>query len=168
MMYDAKPNRPPIFIMMVGLPGSGKSTIVKELQETNDFVVISTDNFIELVAQREGKTYNEVFKDNIKMAEDVMKTTLDFALSARKNIIWDQTNLSVKTRANKLAKVPKEYYKKAIITQATDDVLLQVNSERAKYGRSIPDSIFANMLKTYESPTTAEGFTCIQWHRRGQ
>ena len=58
---------PPLLFMLAGIPTSGKSTYIsKLLRDFPDAVVISTDDYIEAVARETGKTYNEVFNDNIK------------------------------------------------------------------------------------------------------
>ena len=63
--------------MFVGLPGSGKSTFRAKLEaelmeEGVSFVALSTDDFIEKCARDTGRTYNDMFFDNIKLAGNVL------------------------------------------------------------------------------------------------
>ena len=45
--------------VLVGVPGSGKSTWVKNQKWANDCVVVSTDEFVEDYAKECGLTYSE-------------------------------------------------------------------------------------------------------------
>jgi predicted kinase len=51
--------------MLIGVPGSGKSTWIGAQDWARDCVLVSTDKLIDIEAGRQGKTYNEVFKDYI-------------------------------------------------------------------------------------------------------
>ena len=64
-------------ILMVGLPGCGKSTYVEDKLEEN-YVVLSTDALIEKRAEATGKTYNETFSTEIKWAEAVFYLNLEY------------------------------------------------------------------------------------------
>ncbi|MFA7408284.1 MAG: ATP-binding protein [Anaerolineaceae bacterium] len=102
--------------LMIGLPGAGKSTLVSRILRVNPtLTVLSTDNFIEEVAEREGKTYSEVFKDAIGDATRNLEETKRKALEEGADVIWDQTNLTRKkrnsiTRVFRAAGYRIEYY----------------------------------------------------------
>lgn len=49
------------FILLVGPPGSGKSTFIKKLQKNNKYDVINRDDVVTEVAERNGITYKEMF-----------------------------------------------------------------------------------------------------------
>jgi len=49
------------FILLVGPPGSGKSTFIKKLQKNNEYDVINRDDVVTEVAERNGITYKEMF-----------------------------------------------------------------------------------------------------------
>ena len=65
LMKDLEPDGP-IFMMMIGLPGSGKSTFCKVISD--DAVVLSTDNWIEARAMAESTTYDAIWSRDIKEA----------------------------------------------------------------------------------------------------
>ena len=48
---------------MIGVPGSGKSTWIRNQIWALGLTVISTDAFVEAYAATQGKTYNQVFQD---------------------------------------------------------------------------------------------------------
>jgi len=157
----------PILIMLVGLPGSGKSTwINKDLSEFEnlfgEFAVISTDNYIEEKAKQEGKTYSEVFTKYIDEATREMNVTIAKAIRENKNIIWDQTNTTVKSRKGKLSKIPNSYNKIAVVFHVPMETLKKRLEKRAaETGKIIPDHVMKSMNDSFEIPTKDEGFDDI-------
>lgn len=147
--------------MLCGIPTSGKSSYVKKVKEhcLSDYVVLSTDNYIEEYAKRIGQTYNEVFDDVIPDATRELELHLNMAKEKGKNIIWDQTNLSIKTRKNKLSKIPSYYRRSAVYFQVSLEAALERNKHRE--GKFIPESILKRMYHQFETPTYAEGFDAI-------
>lgn len=97
-------------IFLIGLPAAGKSTIRTKLLELYPTAtVLSTDDVIETESAKDGITYNNGFQKFIKFATKVLESKLNGAILNNSPIIWDQTNLSVKQRQQKLAKIPKHY-----------------------------------------------------------
>jgi predicted kinase len=100
--------------MLSGIPTSGKSTYVSFLLQKPEFynaVVLSTDNYIEKVAKENNLSYNEVFENEIKSAIKQLNVDLSEALKNNRSIIHDQTNLTQKSRAKKIKKIPDHYKK---------------------------------------------------------
>jgi predicted kinase len=149
----------PKLFMLVGLPGTGKSTWIKQngFLEKSDWAILSTDKYIDRAAAYAGKTYNEVFKNNIRRAEGLMHEDLDWALEQNRNIIWDQTNLSVATRAKKLRLIPDHYKKYAVVFLPPENHDKWLNSPK-RVGKTIPANIMASMKATYQEPVFSEGF----------
>lgn len=147
----------PKLIMLVGLPGSGKSTFGKMIQ--GEGIRLSTDDIIELHATLQGKTYNEVFQDAIAEAKKLLEVHLEWALRENEPlVIWDQTNLTVKTREAKLQKIPEHYEKICLFFDTPFQSVLQRNEERRLTGRSVPIRILFQMKDHLEIPTKEEGF----------
>lgn len=148
--------------ILVGAPGSGKSTWLDDqfkrgFFNTDTHVVVSTDNLIEDKARFFGKTYNDVFKDSIDAAQKLADKQAVDALSEGKHVIWDQTNMTRKSRAKKLKMVPEGYGKFAVIFNAPppEEHQRRLSSRPGKY---IPKHIVENMLASYQEPTIDEGF----------
>jgi predicted kinase len=155
---------PPVLYMLVGLPGSGKSTYSEKnlgpaLQLARDFFYYSTDYHIDRIAKDHGLTYDDVFEDNIKDATAVMNLFLAEAIKSKRDVIWDQTNLTVNSRRKKLARFPPEYRKVAIVFEVPEDVLNERLAGRP--GKTIPPHIISSMRNTYVAPTFDEGFNYI-------
>ena len=144
---------------LVGVPGSGKSTWVKNQDWTSDCVVVSTDEFVEAYAQEVGSTYSEVFDDYMPTAVMLMADKVVCAREAGKDIIWDQTSTSVKARARKFNMLP-DYEHIAVVfkTPAQDELARRLAS---RPGKNIPDHVMRSMIDHFEMPSLEEGFTQV-------
>lgn len=150
-------------LMLVGVPCSGKSTFVKTLLSQSHWsnaVVLSTDNYIEAQAKRIGQTYNEVFDDVIEDATRELELQLIMAKDKGRNIVWDQTNLTKKTRRNKLSKIPSFYKRGAVYFEISLEEALERNQHRE--GKLIPESILRRMWQQFEIPTLKEDFDYVE------
>ena len=152
----------PELVMLCGIPCSGKSTYMDKLRAYEyweNSVVLSTDNYIEEQAKRLGMTYNEVFQDCIDEATRQLEMSFVGAKEEGKRIIWDQTNLSIKTRKKKLIKVPSIYKRTVVWFQVDLEEALKRNGTRE--GKFIPESILKRMYHQFEIPTLEEGFDFV-------
>ena len=158
--------------MLCGVPGSGKSTWTSQFvystntskmtnEDHNKTIVLSTDNIIDIIALQYKLTYNEVFDDiSYSFAEKIMHKVAKYAFGRADVVIWDQTNLTPKSRAKKLAMVPNGWIKTAVVLKTPDyEELYRRLSNR--HGKIIPDNVIRSMLKNYIKPTKDEGFDHI-------
>jgi predicted kinase len=146
-------------IMLVGVPTSGKSTYVDDLLKNEYWetsTILSTDNYIEQAAIVKGVTYNEMFKDAIGPANSYLNHQLSEAISTQNPIIWDQTNLTVKTRKKKLDKVPIWWRRVAIYFDVSIEEAMRRNQFRQ--GKVIPDETLKKMFEDYQRPFYEESF----------
>ena len=90
----------PILWVMVGLSGSGKSTIAKKIADDNhNSVIVSSDNIREeLTGDYEDQKHNE---EVFKIFHDRIRKNLE----NKQNVIADATNLTIKSRRAILSKV---------------------------------------------------------------
>ena len=141
---------------LIGVPGAGKSTWIKNQEWAKDCVVVSTDEFVEYYAKQQGKTYNEVFEDYMPTAVKLMADKVVRAREQGRDIIWDQTSVSVKSRKKKFNML-WAYDHIAVVFHApdTEELTRRLNS---RPGKSIPDHVIASMLQHFEMPTIEEGF----------
>lgn len=153
----------PELVMLCGIPTSGKSTYVQKLKSIpywKNAVVLSTDDYIEKQAQRMGMTYNQIFDDVIDDATRELELEFIMAKDKGLDIIWDQTNLSVKSRRKKLSKLPSYYRRDAVYFLVSLEEALERNKHRE--GKFIPESILKRMWHQFEIPTTNEGFDYVE------
>ena len=149
----------PKLYMLIGVPGSGKSTWIKNNVDIfKDAMIASTDNLIELAAKVNNKTYDQVFKEAIGSAEKAMYEMVMGAVKDDMNIIWDQTNLNRKNRAKKLIMIPDHYEKIAIFFSTPDDLDQRLAN---RPGKTIPYHVMKSMLSSLEYPQHDEGFDVI-------
>lgn len=144
--------------MLSGMPASGKSTYVND--NLAGIPVVSTDAYIEEYARLNNKTYNDVFLDVIKTATKRMNEFVDILVQTETSFVWDQTNLSVKSRKAKLDKIPKHWEKIAIYFHTPEETEWQ-RRLNSRPGKTVPINILKSMLKTIEIPTVVEGFFCV-------
>ena len=150
-------------ILLCGVPTSGKSTFVKTLLSQpywENAVVLSTDNYIQKIAEEQQKTYDEVFKATIGEATDFMWDQLKFAIADGRDIIVDRTNLTRKSRKQKTSRVPNSYQKRAVYFEIGLKEALERNKHRE--GKFIPESVLKRMYHTFEVPNNTEDFETIE------
>ena len=152
--------RPKLYVL-IGVPAAGKSSwLAVQPLDWNITVVVSSDGHIERYAKSLGKTYNEVFNDYAPTAMKLMYDDVASAVGMGYDIVWDQTNTSVRARASKLKVVPDTYEKIAVMFMTPDDA----EHARRLVGRpdkKIPDSVMSRMKAQLELPTEKEGFAKI-------
>jgi predicted kinase len=146
-------------IHLVGVPGAGKSTWIKTQTMLDNFVVVSTDNFVEQYAKEQGKTYSEVFADYMKIAVRLMANQVLIAQANNKNIIWDQTSTSVGARAKKFNMLPNYEHIAVVFPTPEKDELARRLASRP--GKNIPDHVMRSMIDGFVMPTLDEGYTEI-------
>ena len=153
----------PTAYILVGIPGSGKSTWIKNQKWANDCVIASTDNYVEAFARSVNKTYSEVFNDVMKAAVRQMTEDVIVAREAGKDIIWDQTSTTIGSRAKKLNMLDG-YTKIAVVFKIPDPVELD-RRLKSRPGKTIPWYVIDDMSEQLEKepPMLAEGFDQI-WH----
>ncbi len=149
--------------VLVGVPGSGKSTWIKNQEWAKDIPVVSTDNFVEAYAVEQGKTYSEVFDDYMPIAVRLMVNQALAAQANHKDIIWDQTSTTIASRRKKFNTLLKDQYEFIAVVFKTppDEVLKECLASRP--GKHIPDSVMRRMIEGFDPVTEDEGFKEI-WY----
>lgn len=146
---------------LVGVPGSGKTTWASKQNWSLLCANISTDKWVEIYADQVGKTYSEVFENFMPIAVDIMCKEVEVARSFNRDIIWDQTSTTIKSRMKKFKMLP-DYEHIAVVfkTPTEHDLKLRLSN---RPGKEIPWSVITSMISQFESPTQEEGFTEI-WY----
>jgi len=156
-------NKNPTITILVGCPGSGKSTYRKSriAAPENHPVVLSTDDYIERKAKENNIPYNKAFTSFFDDAEKYMLANFNTSIQNNENILVDRTNVTKKSRRRFLSRIPKHYTKIAIVFERDLDYLLEINHTRLDSGRDVPISVIQAMHEMFSVPTEEEGFNDI-------
>lgn len=165
----------PTCTVMVGLPACGKSTLIdkmiREMGDHGDAVfVYSTDRLIEEWAAGQGWSYDFAFSKYIDQATSEMNRLLDEAIRERVDIVWDQTNLSIKKRLKILNRMKNAGYQVECICIRPpepghlDDLKAWKQRLNTRPGKTIPEHIIQSMYQSYVEPTLNEGFDNIAFY----
>lgn len=143
------------FIVLIGLAGSGKSTIAKELMEgRDDIVYISSD---ELREQMLGDVNSQ--EKNGDVFGEMAKLTKEHLLNG-KHVIYDATNINRKKRKGLLQQLPKklnlEKIAMYVATPYKETIHRNENRERV-----VPVRVIENMYKNLQIPIYSEGWDKI-------
>jgi predicted kinase len=146
---------------LIGVPGAGKSTWIKNQDWALGLSVVSTDMWVEMEAERVGKTYSEIFTDYMPKAVQLMANHVVLARDKGMDIIWDQTSTTLASRARKFNMLP-DYEHIAVVFRTPEHTEL-MRRLMSRPGKEIPDHVIASMIASWEEPTLEEGFKEI-WY----
>ena len=136
-----KPLKTKEVVIMVGYPASGKSTIAKDVFESNGYHIVNGDSL---------KTTPAMLKD----AEKVIK---------EKSVVFDSTAGTKAKRQEYIKFATKHDLPVRVIWVNTPiDVAMERNKQRAAAGGTkVPDVVFYVFRKNFEEPKEEEGFTLL-------
>lgn len=146
---------------LIGVPGSGKTTWVSNQDWAIACAKVSTDKWVEIYAKEVGKTYSKVFTDFMPTAVDLMAKEVVVARELGRDIIWDQTSTTVKSRKRKFNMLP-DYEHIAVVFKTPEHTELMRRLFN-RPGKEIPEHVIASMISSFEMPTEEEGFKEI-WY----
>lgn len=138
-------------IFTVGLPGSGKSTFVKQLAISENAVILSSD------AIRQ-----ELFGDATKQKSRVVFRTLyerlNNLVAKGFSVIVDATNIERDRRVFALRKLPSNIKKECYYFDTSYSICVARNQQRKRH---VPLLVMEKMRKHLEFPTVGEGFDVV-------
>ena len=151
----------PKLYVLIGVPGSGKSTWIANQEWAKDCAVVSTDMWVAMEAERLGKTYSEIFDEYMPKAVKLMANHVELARDKGMDIIWDQTSTTLSSRQRKFNMLP-DYYHIAVLFKTPEESEL-TRRLAGRPGKEIPNHVVRNMIDNFDLPTEEEGFKEI-WH----
>ena len=137
----------------VGLPGSGKSTYVKNFIKDKDIEYLSSDSLRAVYGKsEEDQTVTPLVFGHIKRKVDEF-------LKDGKNVLVDATSVNRKERSDYI-NTAKKYGAKvvAIVFKMDRQGLIDRNKKRGEQGgREVPTFVIDKMLAKFEEPSYDEG-----------
>lgn len=144
------------FILLCGLPASGKSTVSEDLiTGRDDIVYISSDKL------REEMLGDVNAQDkNTDIFAEMEKRTKESLLSG-KHVIYDATNINRKKRKHLLGQLPRSVNIEKIALYMATPLELSVD-RNSKRDRVVPEDVITNkMYKNMQIPIYSEGWDKI-------
>jgi predicted kinase len=143
----------PVCLMLVGLPGSGKSTIAKEYAITYNANIYSSDAIREELS---GDINNQNIND---LVFQTLHNRIKEDLLNGKNCIYDACNISYKRRMAFLQELNKIPCMKLCVLVATP--YKQCKKNNISRDRTVPDYVIERMYHQFDPPYWYEGWDDI-------
>lgn len=146
-------------VLLIGAPGSGKTTWGKHFAQTRGFTRLCPDEFRAMF----GKGEDDQTVSGKAFA--ATKSAMENALDSGKSVIIDATNMYRKTRKDFLDIAKNKGAKTmAVVFEATKETLLERNKLRgASGGRNVPEDVIDRMLGRYERPVEKVEFDAVMY-----
>ena len=144
----------PKLIILVGIPGSGKTTYAKEYARVHDNTIhISSDS---IRAELYG---DESIQGNpVEVFSTMQNRTVDTIISG-KNVLYDATNMTRKDRAGIINSCLKHAQIEAHIIWCPIETCIERDANRE---RTVGLAVIDKMLKRFQAPYYDEGFDDIK------
>lgn len=139
-------------IMLVGLPGSGKSYISEQYKKVG-YAIHSSD------ALRDELLGDITEQDQNNMIFRVLHERVLSDLAKGKGVVYDATNLTYKKRKAFLNTIKCECKKTAVIAASSFTLCINQNKSR---DRVVPVGVILNMKKNFQIPIYEEGWDNIE------
>ncbi|RUT08844.1 hypothetical protein DSM106972_008970 [Dulcicalothrix desertica PCC 7102] len=142
---------------LIGVPGSGKSTLSQLISQTGSYDIVSTD------AIREELYGGADIQGDWQTVETTALNRICTAFAAGKSVIYDATNFKRAFRIDFLQKVKKSSANLTWIAWHLNTPLHTCLTWNKQRTRHVPEAIIDSMYKVLQAfpPVTAEGFAMV-------
>ena len=147
------------FVMLCGLPGSGKSRYAKSIQDALGHKIVCPDSI-----RKEWYGDESIQGNGWAVFKEVFRRIVNH-LRHGENVIFDATNISSRGRKDFLENLKKamensniEIIYKIVMMDTALQTCLRRNSSRA---RKVPEEVILRMSRKFSPPTMAEGWDFI-------
>ena len=138
--------------LLVGIPGSGKTTYANKNKKDNE-VILSSDII------RQELFGNESSQENNKLVFDTLYARARQLLQSDKDVIIDATNINAYYRHQTLKNFEDLNIQRiAIVFETPTKTCIKRDQKRA---RTVGKAVIDKMISRYQKPTTEEGFDDI-------
>jgi predicted kinase len=152
----------PKAIILVGLPLSGKDTLLKDAVFDN-YKQISRDQL--LMDHFEGiSDYRKVYSNiDGRFIDKIFFNEINNAALLNENVVINATNLTEKRRRKIRLRFESTHHCIALVMPmlTVDEFVTRNNKRELKEGKTIPKTVFEQMLESYKLVSESEGFDSI-------
>ena len=140
------------FVMLVGIPASGKTTVANRLVKSDGFLKVSSDDLRE-----------DLFGDvncqdrNVELFQEAHKRIINL-LKEGKSVVFDATNLNSKKRKALISQLPKGVLKTCIFCSVSIDESIERDSKR---DRVVGKGVISRMYRRAQIPMYKENWDSI-------
>lgn len=149
----------PTLYILIGVPGSGKSTYAEELYQKSErgIALVSSDQI------RKSLYGNESCQDNPKKVFSIAHQATIDQLTRGYDVIFDATNIYAKDRMDLIRKVCFEVKKEVRFIAIYFDTPIETCIARQDLReRKVPTKVIEKMNRQMEKPVFYEGFDIIR------
>ena len=130
----------PTLYIMVGISGSGKSTVAQSIAQATGAVIVSPDHWRKLLT---GDINNQ--EKNAMVFHSALRE-LSTSLADGHSVVWDATNTTVTARKNVLDAVTSECHVVFIYVRTTLETALDRVKSRSN-GQVVPEAVVRRQYK---------------------
>lgn len=141
------------FIMLIGLPGAGKSTMANTYTRTFSASLLSSDGI------RKELYGDETIQDDPDRVFELMRKRTISLLQSGTNVVYDATNLHRKHRKHLLSNLPSDCRKIAVVVWAKVEECIARDNARE---RTVGTQVIEKMLRGFQPPYFDEGWDEIR------
>lgn len=157
-MFDMfKPENKFKFILMCGVPGSGKSTLINNVYKPRGYIVISMDDIRAELGDRRDQSKN-------KQVAIIAKERLKEALRKKQNVVWDATSIRQDHR-EELLSLAEAYgaFTRLIVVLNKES---KIRSQNLNREFAVPDEVITRMISNFQYPTPLEAMSVLYFTTR--
>jgi predicted kinase len=145
------------FIILSGLPGSGKSTYAAQLAQEIEAEIVCPDTLRKEVTgsesdmSRDGYIWGSLVEERIKL----------IVLIRDKSVIFDATQINRKARKS-ITYIAKQLKNIDLECHYFEPDVKVAKFQNLKRDRKVPENIIDNFAMRWETPSLDEGFTVLK------
>lgn len=156
-------------VMMVGLPGAGKTTWANKYCEENPGLkinILGTNNLIDkmkVMGLPRKKNYHGRWDQLIAMCTRCLNTLLEMASKRRRNFIIDQTNVYQSAQRRKMRNFVG-FKRRALVLVPTDEEFKKrIEKRTSEEGKDVPDSAVLEMKAAFKLPEAGDSVDEVEY-----